>query len=104
MHRKRRVAALATLALLCLVAGVVLASVGVVLAGGGVRIGSWLIGGGGSTRTSAGEVSVGSALGQAIAGRGSSGAVDLQSGFWSGPRARSTQVYRIYVPVTLADY
>jgi hypothetical protein len=87
---------LALLALLCLVAGIA-------LAGGGVSIDSWLTGGGGSTRTSAGDVSVGSALGQAIAGRSGGGSVDLQSGFWSGPRARSGQDHTIYVPVILAD-
>jgi hypothetical protein len=84
------------LLLLCLVAVVA-------LAGGGVSIDSWLIGGGGSTRTSAGKVSMGGALGQAIAGRSGSGQVDLQSGFWTGPRARSGQVHTIFVPVILAD-
>ena len=94
MHDQRRVGALVLL-LLCLVAGVA-------LAGGGVSIDAWLIGGGGSTRASAGDVSVGSALGQAIAGRGGGGPVDLQSGFWSGPRARSGQDHTIYVPLILA--
>jgi hypothetical protein len=95
MHVRRRVGALALL-LLLLVAGSA-------LAGGGVRIDSWLIGGGGSTRTSAGNVSLGSALGQAVAGRSGGGPVDLQSGFWSGPRARSGQDHTLYIPVILAD-
>ena len=76
----------------------------VALAGGGVRIDSWLIGGGGSTRASAGGVSVGSALGQAIAGRSGGGPVGLQSGFWSGPRAQTGQAHTMHVPVILADY
>lgn len=96
MHRRKRLAALLLL-VLCWVAVVVLAE-------GTVTIGSWLIGGGGSTRSAGGGVSLGSALGQAIAGRRSSGQLDLQSGFWSGPRARATRIYAIYVPVVPEDY
>jgi hypothetical protein len=96
MHGQRRVGALVLL-LLCLVAVVA-------LAGGGVRIDSWLIGGGGRTRSTAGDVSMGSALGEAIAGRSGGGAVELQSGFWSGPRAQTGQAHTLYVPVILADY
>ena len=97
MRGKRRVGALALLLLLCLVAVVA-------LAGDGLSIDSWLIGGGGSTRGSAGSVSLGGALGQAIAGRSSSGTVDLRSGFWTGAGARSTRLHTIYVPLIVKDY
>jgi hypothetical protein len=73
------------------------------LAEDGVTINSWLIGGGGSTRTSAANISLGGALGQGIAGRSNSGPVDLQSGFWSGEGARSSQVHTIYLPMILTD-
>ena len=96
MRSRRKVGALALLLLLCL--GAV-----VVLAGGGVSIDSWLVGGGGSTRNTAGDVSLGGALGQAIAGRSSNGRIDLQSGFWTGPRSRSTRLLSLYLPVILAE-
>jgi hypothetical protein len=74
----------------------------IALAEEGVSIDSWLIGGSGSARTSAGDVSVGSTLGQAVAGRSNIGLVDLQSGFWSGAGARSDQGNALYAPVILA--
>ena len=69
----------------------------------GVTINSWSIGGGGSTHTSAGNISLGGALGQAIAGRSSSVSLELQSGFWSGAGAQSDQGHTRFVPVILND-
>jgi len=84
---------LVLLVLLCLVAGVALAQ-------GGVSLRSWLIGGGGSTQTSSGGVSLASALGQAVAGRRSNGQVELQSGFWAGGGPSGPpEMHYVYVPV-----
>jgi len=91
MNGRKITGPLILLLLLCLISGVVLAQ-------GTVVIGRWSLNSGGGV-ASGGDVSLHSALGQAVAGSSSGGDVVLLSGFWSGGPAHT-----IYLPVTLRNY
>jgi len=91
MNGRKITGPLILLLLLCLISGVVLAQ-------GTVVIGRWSLNSGGGV-ASGGDVSLYSALGQAVAGSSSGGDIALSSGFWSGRPAHT-----IYLPVVLRNY
>lgn len=70
----------------------------VALAQGTPLIIRWVIGGGGGTATG-GNVSLSSALGQALAGPSSGGNVAISTGFWSGSLAAAK--YTVCLPLVL---
>ena len=78
-----------------------LLSAGVVLAQGTPAINRWVIGGGGGTATG-GNVSLSSALGQALAGPSSGGDVAISAGFWCGGAAVVT--HTVYLPAVMCNF
>jgi hypothetical protein len=92
--RKRRL--FAVLGMLLLLAAVAAAQ-------GNPAIDRFIIGGGGHVPATGGNVSLGSALGQAVAGRSSSGNVLVMSGLWAGGGA--SQGWRgIHLPLTVRGW
>jgi len=82
------------LLLLCLAGGVALAQ-------GTPVINRWIIGGGGGTATG-GNVSLSSALGQALAGPSSGGNVSISVGFWTGGVASVDR--EVYLPMIVKNF